>query len=210
MPPLSIRPIVAACVVVQAACAAGAASSVGRPVAGFVLPDCYGTERSLADYADAEALVVVFLGVECPLAKLYGPRLVDLAEDYADRGVAVIGIDANRQDSLTELAAYAHRYQIGFPLLKDNRAGAADAFGATRTPEAFVLGPERTIRYQGRIDDQYEVGVVRDAPQRRFLREAIDAVLAGGEPVDPITRAVGCVIGRPQQPSADASVTYTE
>lgn len=187
-----------------------ATASPGVVIEDFTLPDCYGAERSLSDYATADAVVVVFLGVECPLAKLYGPRLAQLAEEYAGRGVAVLGVNANRQDSLTELAAYAHRHGIEFPLLKDNDAEAVDLFGANRTPEAFVLDGDRVVRYQGRIDDQYDVGVVRDAPSRDFLREALDAVLAGEQVATPSTRAVGCVIGRPLEPDPNSAVTYSE
>lgn len=186
----------------------GAQASV--PKQGFTLPTVYGGEVSLSDYADRDAVVVVFLGTECPLAKLYGSRLAELAGEYDPERVAFVGIDANRQDSLTELAAYGRRSGIEFPLLKDNRAEAAQMLGATRTPEAFVLDRTGEVRYRGRIDDQYDVGVVRDEPSRRYLREAIDAVLAGKPAPTPQTQAVGCVIGRPREPDAHSAVTYSE
>ncbi len=190
--------------------AAIANAAVGVVVGDFKLPDAYGQQRSLSDYRTADAVVVVFLGVECPLAKLYGPRLASLAADYAGRDVAVIGINANRQDSLSELAAYGRKHGIAFPLLKDNQADAVKRFGATRTPEAFVLDRDRVIRYQGRIDDQYDVGVVRKAPTRNFVREALDTVLAGDEVATPETRAVGCVIGLPREVDANSAVTYSQ
>lgn len=207
MPHQALRLATAACLLLAAA---GAEAAVGAVVGDFRLPDAYGHERSLSDYGAAEAVVVVFLGVECPLAKLYGPRLADVAADYADRNVVVIGVNANRQDSLTELAAYGRRHGIEFPLLKDNQAKAATLFGATRTPEAFVLDRQRVVRYRGRIDDQYDVGVVRNEPKRFFVREALDAVLAGDDVKTPETNAVGCIIGRPREPDADAAVTYSE
>ncbi len=207
---MAISRIPAAVIACVLSATAIADAAVGIVVGDFTLTDSYGAQRSLSDYRDADAVVVVFLGVECPLAKLYGPRLVSLAKTYADRNVAVIGINANRQDSLTELAAYGRKHGIEFPLLKDNQAEAVKSFGATRTPEAFVLDRQRVVRYQGRIDDQYDVGVVRNAPTRSFVREAIDAVLAGGEVATPETRAVGCVIGLPREADADANVTYSE
>lgn len=190
--------------------ACGVASGIGSVVGDLTLPDAYGEPRSLSDYATAEAVVVVFLGVECPLAKLYGPRLAELATDYADRGVVVLGVNANRQDTPTELIAYARRHGVEFPLLKDNDAMAVDRFGATRTPEAFVLDRQRAIRYRGRIDDQYDVGAIRDEPSQLFVREALDALLAGDEVAVEETRAVGCFIGRPKQPDPNATVTYSE
>ena len=175
----------------------------------FKLPDSYGAERSLSDYADAPVVVVAFLGVECPLAKLYGPRLAELAEDYAERGVVVLGVDANTQDSLSEIAAFGRRSGIEFPLLKDDRAEAADLLGATRTPEVVVLDSDRKVCYRGRVDDQYAVGVIRAAPQQRFVRDAIDALLAGEEVSTRETDPVGCVIGRPREADPSSGVTYT-
>lgn len=207
---MSRRSQIALAALLIAALTADARATIGRIVGDFRLPTAYGAERSLSDEATAEAVVVVFLGVECPLAKLYGPRLAELAADYAERGVAVIGVNANRQDTLTELAAYGRRSGIEFPLLKDNDAEAVEAFGATRTPEAFVLDRQRVIRYRGRIDDQYDVGAVRDKPSTLFLRDAVEAVLAGEEVATPETRAVGCFIGRPREPDADSRVTYSE
>ncbi|QDT67781.1 Putative peroxiredoxin bcp [Planctomycetes bacterium MalM25] len=195
---------------VALSCCCASRAGTGGVIGEFSLPDAYGEQRSLSDYATAEAVVVVFLGVECPLAKLYGPRLAGLADEYADRGVVVLGVNANRQDTPTELIAYARRHGVEFPLLKDNDAAAVDRFGATRTPEAFVLDKQRAVRYRGRIDDQYDVGAIRDQPSVRFVRDALDAVLAGEAVAVEETRAVGCFIGRPKEPDPDATVTYSE
>ncbi|HMO87344.1 MAG TPA: redoxin domain-containing protein, partial [Lacipirellulaceae bacterium] len=67
-----------------------------------------------------------------------------------------------QQDTLQEIAAFARRHGIEFPILKDPGARVADLFGATRTPEAFVLDGQRVVRYRGRIDDQYGVGAARN------------------------------------------------
>src|SRR5262249_5298024 len=132
-----------------------AAASVNRPLGDFTLRDFGGKSFSLADAKEPKFVVLIFLGTECPLAKLYAPRLQKLADDYQPRGVAIVGIDSNAQDSITELAAYARTHKITFPLLKDPGAVVADQFEAKRTPEAFVLDRDRMIRYRGRIDDQY-------------------------------------------------------
>lgn len=185
-------------------------SQIGRAAVDFTLPNLYGKEISLADYADKKVLVVTFLGVECPLAKLYGKRLQQLSETYAERGVAFVAIDSNQQDSLTELAAFGKRLGITFQLLKDNRAEVATLFGATRTPEVFVLDAERQIQYHGRIDDQYGIGYVRDAPEQTFACDAIDAILDGKPVAIPATDAVGCVIGRPREANEASPVTYSK
>jgi peroxiredoxin len=182
---------------------------IGRPITELNLQDFRGKHWSLVDFKDRRVVVVAFLGVECPLAKLYAGRLQQLANDYRDRGVAVIGVNANRQDSITELAAFARQHAIEFPLLKDPGNIVADAFGARRTPEVFVLDAERKIRYHGRVDDQYGIGFVRDEPQRRDLQIAIDELLAGEAVSEPTTIAPGCYIGRAKQPLIGATVTYS-
>ena len=180
-----------------------------RPIADFALPDFRGKTWRLADVADRKVVVVAFLGVECPLAKLYGPRLQKLAAEFDKRGVAVIGIDANSQDSITELAAFARTHAIAFPLLKDPGNRVADRFDARRTPEVFVLDHEHHVRYRGRIDDQYGIGFVRDKPQREDLRIAVEELLAEKPVSQPETSPPGCLIGRVHQPKADGSVTYS-
>lgn len=187
----------------------GAASVLTGVRLDLELPDAYGKNHTLEEFAGSPVLVVTFLGTECPLAKLYGPRLQELANQYADRGVAFVGVDANTQDSLAEITAYARRHEIEFPLLKDNTGETTQSFGATRTPEVFVLDALRRIRYQGRIDDQYGVGYARSAPERHDLRTAIDQVLAGEEVAAAKTEAVGCLIGRRKQPDESAEVTFS-
>ncbi len=220
---LSSKPRVSILALLAIACASGASARaadvrpvpLGKAVGDFTLNDALGAKRSLAEWKDRRAVVVVFLGTECPLAKLYGKRLGDLDREYAPKGVQIVGINSNQQDTLQELLGYGRKHDIDFPLLKDAGARVADQFGATRTPEAFVLDREGVVRYHGRIDDQYGVGAARNAPTHSELVDAIEAVLAG-QPVEVgATAAVGCVIGRrepnqnAQAPNADA-VTYAE
>lgn len=175
----------------------------------FELDNIYGKSVPLRELRDRPVVVLVFLGTECPLAKLYGPRLQQLHERFADQGVQLMGVSSNTQDSLKELTAYVRRSGIEFPLLKDVGNKLADAVGATRTPEAFVLNSQRQLSYHGRIDDQYGVGVARPAPLRADLELAIEQLLAG-KPVElPETTAVGCHIGRVKPLQASGEVTYT-
>jgi peroxiredoxin len=189
-------------------------SALGRSIVSFSLPDFHGQPRALDDYAKSELLVVGFMGIECPLAKLYAPRLKQLSAEYADRGVAFVGIDSNEQDSLTEIADFAHNSQLEFALFKDRGQVVADQFGATRNPMAFVLDRERKIRYQGRIDDQYGLGAssgyARPEVKRRDLGIAIEELLAGQGVSQPTTPVTGCVIGRKPRVEPTGDVTYTK
>src|SRR6185436_18785130 len=151
-------------------------SVVGQKVAPFSLADFRGKSWSLADFQDRKVVVLAFLGTECPLVINYGPRL---AEKYEKDGVAFVGINANQQDALSEIAHFAKKIKIDFPILKDVGNKLADAVGAERTPEVFVLDAERVIRYHGRIDDQFTYGKGRDKPEQTWLIAAIDQLLAG-------------------------------
>ena len=187
---------------------------IGKQVDEFTLQDFRGHEHSLSDfYADNKVVVIAFLGTECPLAKLYVPRLVELADEFASRGVAFVGVSPNRQDSMTDLQHFARRNEVDFPILKDTGNHIADAFGAIRVPEMFVLDENRTIRYWGRVDDQYGfqtgVGYQKPQPERRDLAEAVNEVLAGADVSVAVTPAPGCRIGRVRTPDEDCDVTYS-
>jgi len=187
-----------------------ASSPIGKRIESFELKDFGGKSHSLAELKDKPAVVVVFLGTECPLATLYAPRLNQLSERFAAQGVAFVGINSNQQDSLSEMAAYAKTHGIAFPLLKDVGNVVADQFGAVRTPEVFLLDKDRKVRYWGRIDDQYVVGRQRKAATREDLVVALGEVLAGGEVSQPVAEAPGCRIGRVHQAKADAKITFTK
>jgi peroxiredoxin/mono/diheme cytochrome c family protein len=179
------------------------------PVQNFTLQDYRGKEVSLKDFSEAKAVVVAFLGTECPLVKLYGPRLQQIADQYADNGVVVIGVNSNQQDSVTEIAAYVRSHELKFPMLKDPGNKIADAFKADRTPEVFLLDAKHVVRYRGRVDDQYVVGIQRDHADREDLKQAIDDLLAGKDVEVARTEALGCLIGRVREPNEKSPVTYS-
>ena len=191
---------------------AAEANRIGTHIDDFSLKSQFGKEYALADFADRDAVVVVFLGTECPLAKLYAPRLAGLSEKLGDR-VAIVGIDSNQQDSIQEIASYAQRHKLEFPILKDPGNVVADQFAAVRTPEVFVLDRDRKVRYWGRIDDQYGfadgLGYQRPEPSRNDLVEAVNEVLAGKEVSVPTTEALGCHIGRVREVNNNSEVTYS-
>jgi peroxiredoxin len=183
---------------------------IGRQLENFTLNDFLGTAHSLKDLGDSKLVVIAFLGTECPLARLYGPRLEELNVAYKDSGITFLGVNSNRHDSVTEIAAYARRHQITFPILKDTANTLADTLGADRTPEVFLLDQERRVRYHGRIDDQYGVGYIREKVSRADLTLAIDELLSGKPVSVPVTVATGCHIGRIVEPDNSSPVTYSD
>ncbi len=183
---------------------------LGRHVDDFSLRDFHGNAHTLAQYADKKAVVLVFLGTDCPLAKLYAPRLADLAKEYGKQGVVFLGIDANTLDTPTKLTAFANSHHVEFPLLKDTGNIVADKLAAARTPEVFVLDAQRNVRYHGRIDDQYVVGVQHEKASRRDLVLALDEILAGKEVSKPSTPFTGCLIARVQKTEPKGDITYSK
>ena len=190
------------------------AERVGKQISDFTLRDHFGNEHSLDDFSDAKVVVVAFLGTDCPLVKVYGPRLNQIREKYADAGVQIIGINANRQDAPSKIGAWIRKYEISFPVLKDAKNEVADDFAAIRTPEMFVLDADRVVRYWGRIDDQYGfgsgVGYGKSEVSRHDLCEAIDEVLADKDVSVPVTEALGCIIGRIPSVEPHGEITYTK
>ncbi|MEM9413203.1 MAG: redoxin domain-containing protein, partial [Planctomycetota bacterium] len=174
----------------------------------FDLKDVNGKRYSISDFGDAKALVVAFVGTECPLVSLYAKRLQKLADRFQSDGVSFIAINSNRQDSLSELQAFVRDHSIEFPLLKDPGNRVADHFGATRTPEVFLLNKAREIVYQGTIDDQFNYGVQQKSAKNHYLRDAIKQYL-NNTPIDiSKTDPIGCLIGRQLKTDNNSTVSF--
>lgn len=157
---------------------------------------------------ESSVQVVCFLGNECPVAARYAPRLQALADRFKPDGVQFVGVNSNPQDRLEEVAAFAERFSIRFPIAKDFDQTVMTWLGATRTPEVVVLDASGVVRYRGRIDDQYRPGVSRAEPEQSDLQVAIEAVLRGRQPPLPWPPAVGCLIGQRPEPGFEPAVTY--
>lgn len=186
---------------------------IGRPIEDFTLDDFYGQPHHLSDFGDKQLVVVAFLGVDCPMVQQYIPRLITLAEQFQEQ-VAFVGINANQQDSLTEMNAFAESHALTFPLLKDPGNVVADQFMAMRTPEVFVLDQQRRVGYWGRIDDEFGVkkgiGYQRLAAVRPDLEIAIEELLAGKAVSEPETESWGCHIGRIKESNPESEVTWSK
>jgi protein-disulfide isomerase len=147
------------------------------------------------DAASARATVVVFTANACPFARAWHDRIQSVARDYADRGVRVLQIVSNDATDHPEdsVEAMAHRVaagELGGPFLHDADQAAAQAYGATATPEVFVVDRDGVVRYHGAPDADHDDPTQNAA----WIRDALDDVLAGRQVRRPQTSPAGCSI----------------
>ena len=167
---------------------------IGDKAPSFELADTDG--RSWTETADgAAATVIVFTCNHCPYALAWQDRIADVARDYAERGVRLLAINANDadrypRDSLDAMRARVSAEHWPMPYLHDASQDVARAYDAKTTPDVFVLDADGTLRYRGAPDSDHG-----DAAQRAaWMRDALDAVLAGEQPARAETKPVGCSI----------------
>ncbi|QDT34407.1 redoxin domain-containing protein [Thalassoglobus polymorphus] len=209
---LSRRPFSTLLAIIMAYCittCSTALAGVGDVISEFELNDYQGKKYTLSDFDESQLVVLAFIGTDCPLAKLYAGRLEQLSQQYGKEQLTIIAVDSLIQDSISEIAAWAREHKLTYPVLKDPAQTLADAAGAQRTPQVFLLDQRRTIQYEGRVDDQYVIGIVRDQPTRTDLKIAIDELLAGKQVSVKQTQPLGCIIARAQKPNENSSVTYS-
>jgi len=177
---------------------------LGQKAPEFHLPGVDGKTYSLADFAQAKTLIVVFSCNHCPYVIGSEERIKKLAADYAPRGVRLIAINSNEtenhpMDSFEYMKQRAAMKQFGFPYVRDESQEVARAYGALRTPHFYVFDENRKLRYTGRMDDN-----PRNPGQEKTheLQDALEALLAGREPPVAITNPIGCNVkwkGKPEK-----------
>ena len=177
-----------------AAAAPEAAPQVGEKAPAVKdLPTADGKTVSLADFEDAKAVVVVFTCNHCPVAKAYEDRFNAFVEDYKSKPVKFLAISVSNdsEDTLEATKKYAAEKGLKFTYAHDASQKSGKAFGATVTPHAFVLGPDRTLLYKGAFDDSWRS---EEKVKKTYVRDAVDAILAGEEVPVKTSRQVGCGI----------------
>jgi len=153
--------------------------------------------------------VVAFMGVECPLANLYFPRMAELHGQFiADESVEFLAINSNAQDVLQDVQRQAQEFRLPFPVLKDASGEIAALFGATRTPEVFVVDAAGAVQYHGMFDDQYGYLHRRAEPSQPLVSQAVTSLLAGRAPDIQEYPIQGCHIGRSRQPNDGATTSF--
>ncbi|HJZ57153.1 MAG TPA: redoxin family protein [Gemmataceae bacterium] len=155
------------------------------------------------------ATVVVFVSFECPVSASYVAPLGELAKEYAEKGVAVIGV-CPTDDPVDAVKKAADGFRPAFPVLLDPKKELAASLKAEVTPEVFVLDASGEVRYRGRIDDRYAARTKPNASVKSHdLKDALEDLLAGKAVRTPVTKAIGCAIEFDVAPMARAgAVTY--
>ncbi|MFW6192207.1 MAG: thioredoxin family protein [Gemmatimonadota bacterium] len=170
---------------------------LGMRAPDFELPDTTGSTVALDDFEDAPALLVVFMCNHCPYVKHVQEELAAFAAKYAERGLAVVGINANDverypDDSPERMAEEKERVGYPFPYLYDETQDVARAYGAACTPDFFLFDADRELVYRGQFDDSRPGSSVPVTGED--LRAAADAVLAGERVPEDQVASVGCGI----------------
>ena len=168
----------------------------GERAPGFTLPATDGKDYSLADYRGRKAIAVVFSCNHCPYVRAWEDRMIQIQRDYADRDVVLLAINSNDEanypeDSFEKMIQRARDKGYSFPYLRDKDQSVAHAFGAEVTPHVFLLDGDLVCRYKGAIDDNH---ANPSAVKQPYLRQAIDALLAGKTPTVQETRPMGCSV----------------
>ncbi len=158
-----------------------------------------GQKHSLDDYyKKAKVLVIAFMCNQCPVSQLYEDRFIHFMKEYKTRNVVLVAISCSLlpPDRLEKMKERADKRQFNFDYLSDPTQQTGKDYGATVTPQVFVLDQHRNIAYMGRFDDNIEP----DKVQREYVQSAVRAVLSGKRPDPSETRATGCGIeyGKPQ------------
>jgi len=169
------------------------AISVGDRAPDFSgIPAIYNGQDASLSLSDLKEDIVVlaFLANHCPVVQAYEDRLIDFVSDYKDKGVRVVGVSVNDidEDRLPGIRKYTKEHKSNYIYGYDESQAMGRAYGATNTPQFFVLDKERKIRYTGTLDDNQR----EDKVTKTYLRDAVDALLKGQNPPVDESRPQGC------------------
>jgi len=169
---------------------------IDSSVPNFSLRGVDDKTYSLKDFSDKKMLIVIFSCNHCPYVQAYEERIIALQNEFEKDGVKIIAINSNDDvkypdDSFDEMKKRAAAKRFNFPYLRDETQDIAKAFGATHTPQIFLFDKDRKLKYEGKIDDNWqEPAKVKSA----YLKEAILEVLKEKEVSVPETFSIGCTI----------------
>ena len=170
---------------------------VGDTAPDFKLKNIDGKMVSLKDYKDAKGFIVIFTCNTCPWAVGYEDRIIKLHEDFAPKGYPVVAIQPNDPaaqpgDSFDKMQQRAKEKGFKFAYLLDEGQKVYPAYGATRTPEVYLLDKNLTLRYTGAIDNNPRLE--DNITTVNYVAKAIAAIEKGENPEPSLVKAIGCTI----------------
>lgn len=168
---------------------------LGSQAPDFNLPSVDGKNYTLKSFSGKKGLIVIFSCNHCPYVQAYEERIKLIQKDY-EKDIYVVAISSNEdinypEDSFEEMKKRAEQKKFNFPYLRDETQQIAETYGATHTPEIFLFDKKRELVFHGKIDDNWqdEKSVVT-----KYLRNAINEMLAGKKISVPETFTIGCTI----------------
>lgn len=172
---------------------------IGDAATDFTLKNVDNKMVSLADYDNAKGFIVIFTCNHCPFSIAYQERIIALDKKYKEKGYPVIAINPNnpevsKGDDFASMQQRAKEEGFTFPYLFDEGQKIYPQYGATRTPEVYLLNKENgqlIVEYTGAIDNNSQDA---DAVTDKYVENAVDALLAGEKPMPNTTKAIGCSI----------------
>ncbi len=194
-----------------AAWAGEAPAPVGTQIANFTLTDAAtGKPWVLADQTrDSKGTVVVFLAAGCPVSTAYVPRLSELHKRYSSKGITFVAIYSHPTDDPADIVKHAKDTALPFTTLRDADMAVAKKFAVERLPTVAFLDSTRTVRYAGRIDDQYSPNVSKAKPATSELASALSAYSDGLEIRVSYAPAGGCLLPKPKTAAATGGESVT-
>ena len=188
--------------------------TIGEQALGTSVLWANGMEQLLGGHWEAEQVrggpfVLAFTGVGCPISGKLAGRLASIHREFEARGVRFLGINANPQDDLASIETERRELGLTFPIVKDVRQELTRLLGATTTTEVFLFDGRGHLTYRGAVDDQYSLGAARPAPTENYLRDALEATLAGRPVATSSTPAPGCKLTLLPQEELPGAITWS-
>jgi peroxiredoxin len=180
-------------------------------ISDFSLLDHQGKFHQLSWYGDQKAVVIFIQGNGCPIARNGAPTLKAIRDEYEEQGVAFFMLNPQTQDNRESIAKEAEEFGYDFPILVDEAQLVAESLGVDRTSEVFVIDPKSMqVLFRGAIDDRLGYESQKPEAKNHYLKNALDAVLAGEAVASTDATVPGCLIGFPSRDQHQKNpVSYT-
>jgi len=190
-------------------------SEVADPlyVDNFQLLDHKGRAHELYYYEDAPAIVIMVQGNGCPIVRNAWTDYSTVRDEYEAQGIPFYMLNANKQDNRDRIITEADNYSYNIPILKDDTQLIAESLNITRTAEVLVISPEDwSIKYRGPVNDRLSYGQQRQSAKHHYLRDALDALLAGNRIETPARKTKGCLVNLPEtkKRTEHALISYSD